>query len=312
MATAYKEVIGLVTQLRDLRTKSDIQFLVGFAFPNLMYHSCVVMVTVDFVPFRFQYSFKRLQKDEVCEAVKEAFKRNHHSIMEARYTGDLKRAFPIRLSEDELASIELELASEQLESQARRPKSVPKSLEQISSVASIILKDPKEGKIYKYNHDHTQSGWAKYVMSEIALEKERNPSNLGWLEQLLTYEEKRTIFGINFYVFPLITPPLSFTSAQRCLGPLIESTAEAIESLHKLGFAHLDIRLDNICFRSGAVLIDFDFAREATDTSVPEYTVNANTVSCMYKRRNAETAAQYDWMQLGWMGFWITIWNMHV
>ena len=52
--TACKVVIGLVTQLRELRAKSDIQSVVGFAFPNLEERTCVVMVTVDFVPFHFQ------------------------------------------------------------------------------------------------------------------------------------------------------------------------------------------------------------------------------------------------------------------
>lgn len=318
--TACKVVIGLVTQLRQLRTKSDIQSVVGFAFPNFEERTCVVMVTVGFVPFYFQYSFKILQKDEVCKAVKKAFKQNRHPLTEDKPMDNLNLGFPIRLSKDELARIERELrlamekqldggADKQLQSEAKRPKSEPKSLEQIDSVTSIILKDPKRGKIYKHNHDESKMLIAENVRltaRESINQEDSERSN--WLMQLLLLEKTICLDGISFHVFPVITPPLTHAQAQRCLGPLIESTAKAIESLHKLGFAHNDIRLENICFRSGnAVLIDFDHARHAEATSVPEYSADGHTVSCMYKRRTkaVKTAAQYDWMQLGWMAFWL-------
>ena len=46
--------------------------------------------------------------------------------------------------------------------------------------------------------------------------------------------------------------------------PLVEDVKKALEELHDLGYAHFDVRLDNICLKvtsSGmmAVLIDFDF-----------------------------------------------------
>ena len=171
---------------------------------------------------------------------------------------------------------------------------------------SIILKDPKEGKIYKYNHLEAQRTAALCVSQRLVLHNEKMQNPKDQFTQLLAIGEERMIFGLMFWVFPLITPPLSDRSALRCLGPLIQSTAKAIESLHKLGFAHLDIRLDNICFHSGnPVLIDFDFAK-FVGIEVPQSIFHRNEVSCLYKcRGSVKTCAQCDWMQLGWMGFWL-------
>ena len=96
---------------------------------------------------------------------------------------------------------------------------------------------------------------------------------------------------------------------QWCLGPLVESTAETITSLHEYDFAHLDAWLENICFHyNAAVLIDFEYACDVTTDrdSAPQYRYG-DTVSCMFKRHTPgiQTAAHYDWMQLGWMAFWI-------
>ena len=96
--TAHKVVIGLVAQLRDLRNKSDIQSLVGFAFPNRKESHYVVRVTVDFAPLCFRYSFKILQKAEVFETVKDAFKHNCDPLIEDKRMCDPKHGFPLRLS----------------------------------------------------------------------------------------------------------------------------------------------------------------------------------------------------------------------
>ena len=65
--------------------------------------------------------------------------------------------------------------------------------------------------------------------------------------------------------------------------------------------------VDNICFRSNvAVLIDFDYACDSANENLPLYGVGS-TVSCMFRKRTKKikTAEHLDWMQLGWMSFWI-------
>ena len=92
-----------------------------------------------------------------------------------------------------------------------------------------------------------------------------------------------------------------------CLG---RSAKEAIDQLHSFNFAHLDIRLPNICFKydssrkeAFAVLIDFERVKEYLSSEIiPEYD------SCLYRPFNSGvslTLEQCDFMQLGWMAVWI-------
>lgn len=70
-----------------------------------------------------------------------------------------------------------------------------------------------------------------------------------------------------FFSFPLLHPPLDISSARKCFSSFAISTLRALEALHEAGFAHLDVRLPNICFKEvncewHAVLIDIDHAME--------------------------------------------------
>ena len=52
-----------------------------------------------------------------------------------------------------------------------------------------------------------------------------------------------------WYVFPILVPPKSRREARKCLPALVQGVAKAIQAMHsKLEMAHLDIRLENVCF----------------------------------------------------------------
>ena len=75
----------------------------------------------------------------------------------------------------------------------------------------------------------------------------------------------------------------------------------ALEEVHsKLGLAHMDVRLPNICFNNlyEPVLIDLDRSIETTCDNIPQF-----GKSCMYphSRREIKRPEQYDWVQLGWV-----------
>ena len=119
------------------------------------------------------------------------------------------------------------------------------------------------------------------------------------------------LFSISvFHSFNFLQPfpPLSASEARECLVPLLKSTKEAIDQLHSFDFAHLDIRLPNICFRKNngevfAVLIDFECVEEyLSSEDIPDYD------SCLYHPLDPKddlTIEQCDFMQLGWMAVWI-------
>ena len=108
-------------------------------------------------------------------------------------------------------------------------------------------------------------------------------------ERLVTAVDSIILDVALFYVFPTVLRPLTYREAGHCLLPLVEDVKKALEELHDLGFAHIDVRLNNICLKetsSGmmAVLIDFDFVmdsdqplekphlvRKSTMYNIPEY-----------------------------------------
>ena len=84
-----------------------------------------------------------------------------------------------------------------------------------------------------------------------------------------------------------------------CLFPFVREVGQAIEALHRLGYAHQDLRLENVCFSEQirAVLINLDSM--CTLEHKPEFHNNA-----MYKCDFS--AEQNDWLQLGLIISWVT------
>ena len=84
--------------------------------------------------------------------------------------------------------------------------------------------------------------------------------------------------------------------AALCLLPFVKEVANAIKALHDSGYAHQDLRLDNVCFSKvyKAVLIDLDWMCRLHDTP------DIGDKNPMF---NVE---QNDWLQLGLIISWVT------
>ena len=303
--TANKTLIGLVTHLRYLRIKCDIHHVIGFTFPNMVDRFFVTKVTVTYTDLHFRYAFNVIQMRDVPEEVKQAYEHNReeatHNMHHNQDASNTLGGFPVRLTDAELAE-----ASKQL--------NLKNSLQQLSSVTSIILKDPDGEKFYKYNSDKAENSNPSHVKAKVLRNLQVGAMLPSIPVELVLPEYVQELFNLDFQVIPMKLPPLSCEQALQCLGCLVESTAVAIERLHEHGYAHLDIRLDNICFHHDggdvrrAVLIDFDYAIPALSASVHRRVTPDGEVSCMYSRLPQSTvrlAKQYDWMQLGWMAFYV-------
>ena len=92
--------------------------------------------------------------------------------------------------------------------------------------------------------------------------------------------------------------PLTRPEAQSCLYDLVQKLVQVIESFHQNGWAHQDIRLQNICFDEDCmpVFIDLDRCQEASETAY-------EGKGCMYSM--CGSASQTDWLQLGLMVCWV-------
>ena len=109
----------------------------------------------------------------------------------------------------------------------------------------------------------------------------------------------------NFFPTPKLKPPLLRRDALSCLYDLVVKVCKVLYELHITNkVAHLDVRLDNICFSESncAVIIDFDRccpASEAIKQSLFDKSV-------LYKAEHIDwTCEQLDWKQLGLMIAWI-------
>ena len=92
------------------------------------------------------------------------------------------------------------------------------------------------------------------------------------------------------------------TDARRYIVEFTTSVIDAIKELHAtVSLAHLDIRLDNICFKNDcAVLIDFD--RSCALHESARYLVSKWGESAMYMPPSQDwTVERVDWRQLGIM-----------
>ena len=297
--TLNKEVIGLMTQLRMLRYQYNINQVVGFVLPNSSEPFFVTKVTVRFEELYFYYAFQRVSSwKDVKASVKAGYQVNKDAIGQlgpSLNSGDI-RAYPIKLTEAELGD---------LSNAFHLQEGV--IMKQLQSWNSFILQGDN-GKVYKFclnKQNYTNTALFTFTIKKLQHEKPR-------IDRLLLHEQELPVFNLDnpFLQFPAAIPPLSASEARKCLVALLRSTKEAIDQLHSFNYAHLDIRLPNICFRNDgekvyAVLIDFErVTNNIGSDAIPKYH------SCLYRFLEGRlTCGQCDFMQLGWMAVWILHFN---
>ena len=149
------------------------------------------------------------------------------------------------------------------------------------SLHSIVFAIRDKQKVYKISLTHS------LLDSELVL---RSLCNDSPTTHVLLPDKK---FG-KYFQFPLLRGPLEIQELQLCFNSFAESVHQAITELHGTGYAHLDIRMPNICYNDDgeAVLIDPD----NLSTQLP-----GDIDSVMYDAPDFTVAAQYDWRQLAIM-----------
>ncbi|KAL5484394.1 hypothetical protein EMCRGX_G020886 [Ephydatia muelleri] len=182
-----------------------------------------------------------------------------------------------------------------------------KSLEQFRSCFSFVfgLKG-KEGLGYIFKtfprdtlrtsleNTETKLRRCKYSLSLLSLDKVL-------LHEVIGFKDHR------YFVYERLHQ-ISPDAAKQCLVELLEGVKTAIDNLHSYNFAHLDVRLPNVCLKvepndkATVMLIDLERSQRVT---LSDQWNNASYISCMYKV--GLSYQQIDYMQLYWMGFWILL-----
>ena len=157
---------------------------------------------------------------------------------------------------------------------------------QLHSGESVVIMCPSRHLVYKFPLGRRAFASLTYFATNLDLQRTAKPriatSLRGWFE------------------YDAYSPPLSSSNARQYIVPLVETVVEAIKELHGVGSAHLDIRLENICFdgNSRAILIDIDRSCRITDGPSSLYVLYSK--SEMYKCPTASwTCENLDWKQFG-------------
>ena len=182
-----------------------------------------------------------------------------------------------------------------------------KPLEQFHSCFSFVfgLKG-KEGLGYIFKTFPRDTLRTSLEDTEDILRRYQVLSQLGLLDNRLLHE----VIGFKhhrYFVYERLHQ-ISPDAAKQCLVELLEGVKTAIDNLHSCKFAHLDVRLPNVCLKvepnDKATVMLIDLERSQCVTLSDQWN-NTSYISCMYKV--GLSYQQIDYMQLYWMGFWILL-----
>jgi hypothetical protein len=269
-ATVRKLIFGVIDQLRLYRTyNTRITQCVGFAFPKLHMQQCVIKVSVKWEHMVFSYTLTPITNSE-C-------------VMDCVAT--------------QLRTVTAEAPSSGLNQELRFL--VPLSQEDLSmfgdgATGSPVQLPSRAATLVRHGIDYFKAP-AHYVEVMQLLTMAGNstpPPATIRLQQLWVGRHKFfTYTGVPY-------GPLTCTEAHNCLYNLVPQLVRIVQSLHASGWAHQDIRLENICFNTAfrPVFIDLDRCTAAHESGW-------HGDSCMYDMLGS--ASQTDWLQLGLMVCWV-------
>ena len=277
--TVAKSVANLIDQLRLLRCfYPKLDKVSGFVWPKKAkvrkYLTCVTQVDVHWEDFRFYVNFDVLEKTAVPGTVKQVIENQLVQLQTSPLQKNKQRFF-VRLGPEDLGRI-CALVSE----------NDAEKFEQVQSKFSIIVRSPR--KYYKVlPREEEELRMRKFIDSA-------SPSVIEGIVMPTRWYYKGSLC---FYEFDTQDePPLNREDAAKCLGDLVKQLVSILERIHKLGWAHLDIHLPNICFtRGGQIrLIDLDRVHSKYDICLDEY-----HHSFLYQIPRSIPITGVDWRQLG-------------
>ena len=219
--TLRKLALVLVEQLRWLRNGDpSITKWTGFCLPNSCKETCVSQVDViwDEATLKFRFTYSCLEEGVVLDAIKSSLESQIEKLKD--FVVPLTCRFSLPLSKEGLCRFGTNAF-------------------QVESKSSIIVCDGEF--IYKRIIDEAEDKRMLQFYTFGTPQKEYQiPKEMYW------YNEEQHLW---WYVFPFLVPPKSRSEARKCLPVLVQGVAQAIQRMHSvLKMAHLDIRLENVCF----------------------------------------------------------------
>lgn len=164
---------------------------------------------------------------------------------------------------------------------------------QAKSGASVVIVCPTDRAVYKNSLSRREASRLQELLDD-------SPN----LTANLTCCAIPTARSGSYIKFPAYTQPMSREDAEKFIFPLVTDVIAALTELHEFGLAHLDVRLDNICFREdgSVIMIDLDRSTKVTEAANLLCVFGSST---MYPFKTNWTADNVDWRQLAIMILYI-------
>lgn len=272
--TVCKGISNSIDLFRLLRIyNSDIASVSTFVFPKFTDKTRVTRIDVSFrvESLQFEVCTKELTLKMVKQELTSVLK-NLQSVIDDIPHQLINNSYFMKLNTMELVKLTKIVGAK-------------KTLEKIRSSHSLVFTDKKHY-------------WKLVISSHEAIaiatyfSRFRDAHVLQY--SLTTLEIK------GFFKSDALVSPLLFNEVYKCLKDFLLLVKTALQSLHKIKLAHLDVRIPNICFklegvRHIAVLVDLDRSCSATSTLVPSFDGES------YKKPPTWTLQKLDWKQVGLM-----------
>ena len=277
--TLNKLTLGLIDQLRSWKNRlSTVSSVVGYCFPvhdagksDKDCGSCVFKVTVTWHDEDMKYDMKVHALTQEAILIDITTTKDHHSGILRSLVGNVNNHFTLPLSESYIHEVFGENAF------------------QVKSGESVVILDAH--KAYKQPLNCTD-------VRRLNLLREEPPNFVGLgytpcaLPEILTKK--------NFFVFKKYAKPLKKEEIVSQRKDIIECVVTSLLKLHEAGIAHLDIRVENICWDDGhAIFIDLDRSTEVDKDAT--FIFGLYGKSLMYVNIDGWTARQLDFRQLAIM-----------
>ena len=271
LGTINKCVYVTINALRLLRCVnsdvSTITSLTSFVFPKSSTQKCVIMVEVMFHHFNFVYTLRTVALSAIQETlIEEAQSYPLPGMQEVQMYGDLV----IKLNESErLAVCNFTLPLQRVLLQ-------PQQVTQLRSTSAIVLDDGEF--IFKLSSTALSQHFLYYLYITM-FNPLRYSIDLHSTEGFLSYKKVKY-------------DPLEPQEVYDCLKEFTEQMHTILQELHEAGFAHCDLRPENICIDVLYHLILIDMDRVTTVTcGLP---VQGFAATCMvYDTSRSKKAMDY-------------------
>ena len=295
-----KLAANLIDDCRYLRHFDQaITKVEGFAFCNSKDEGYVCKVTIEWKDLTFHVSAKAMKCDEntILSSIRDAFNSHveyAHKVIEKVMQQKTLDSYFIPFSDKDVEVLKGLISQSESE---RYPQI--NFLKQVGSWYSLVFTDNH----YYYKYCPDQSSRVK--MSSLMMKERCDllvfPINILFVRLPSAKELELAVFVKQEQQLS----DLTHEEQKSCLYFIADGIYNALTVLHeKYRIAHLDVRLDNVCFHNDTVtLIDFDRSQSVAESSVQGY---GNSFMYTFPEQRGESESSIkllDFKQLGMLIF---------